>query len=168
MDRLYFPTKGWATKINYFSSEENDYSKIYAEARVAYPIGDVVMAGRVSYSGSPKGTLPTYDAASLGGIFNLSAFAKNQLIGDEMTFASLRTEKIIGRLPLGLRGDMRVGLALEAGKVNQRYTETELSGWQDSTSLYFGGETPLGPVYLGYAYSTSSDSSNIYLFLGVP
>ena len=44
-------------------------------------------------------------------------------------------------------------MTLEAGKVNRRFTETELSGWQDSTTLYLGGETPMGPVYLGYAYS---------------
>jgi len=167
MDRLYFPTKGWATRLNYFSSDENDYSKLYAEVRGSYPIGDVVLGGRVSYLNSPKGDLPIYDAGSLGGIFNLSAFAKGQLIGDEISFGQLRAEKIIGRLPLGLRGDMRFGMTLEAGKVNRRFTETELSGWQDSTTLYLGGETPMGPVYLGYAYS-SSGSSNLYLFLGVP
>ena len=89
------------------------------------------------------------------------------MIGDEISYDQLRAEKIISRLPLGLRGDMRFGMALEAGRVKYRYTETELSGWQDSTSLYLGGETPLGPVYLGYAYS-SSGSSNLYLFLGVP
>lgn len=48
---------------------------------------------------------------------------------------------------------MHFGMALEAGKVNRRYRETELSGWADSTSPHLGGEMSLGPVYLGYAYS---------------
>ncbi len=144
-----------------------DYSKLLIEARGAYTFNDLVLAGRWSYQASPKGILPSYDAGSLGGFLALSGFAKEQLQGDDIRYAHLRAEKIIGRLPLGLRGDMRLGLALEAGKVGRPYTETQRTGWLNSTTLYVGGETPLGPVYLGFGHSTSG-SSNLYLFLGTP
>ena len=108
-----------------------------------------------------------YDAAMLGGFQNLTAYTKGQIIGDDITYAGVRAEQIIGRLPLGLRGDMRLGMSLEAAKTGSRYTETNRDGILDSVSLYLGGETPFGPVYLGYAYG-SGGVSNLYLFVGVP
>ncbi|MCT6647313.1 hypothetical protein N4G37_14710, partial [Enterococcus faecalis] len=77
-----------------------------------------------AYTGSPRGLLPYYDGATLGGFLNLSAYAYGQLLGDNMRYASLRAERIVGRAPLGLRGDMRAGLALEIGKMGTPYTET--------------------------------------------
>ena len=70
-------------------------------------------------------------------------------------------------VPAGLRGDMRVGLALEGGKVDGRYTETNLNGWQSSVTAYVGGETPIGMVYLGYGYAPNG-MGNFYLFIGQP
>ena len=167
MDRLYFPTSGWASKIAYFKSSADDYSKLTAEALGAYALGDYVLNARLSYQGSPQGNLPIYDAGTLGGFHNLGGFVPDQLIGDDIRYFGLRAEKIIGRLPLGLRGDMRAGLALERAKVGHPYTELRRDGWLNSATLYLGGETPMGPVYLGYGRSDSGAAS-VYLFIGTP
>ena len=53
------------------------------------------------------------------------------------------------RLPLGLRGDMRMGIALEARPVATPFTTQRSSGWLNPVALYLGGETPLGPVCIG-------------------
>ena len=79
----------------------------------------------------------------------------------------MRGEQIIGRLPLGLRGDMRVGLALEMAKVGSPYSESTRVGVLDSAALYLGGQTPFGPAYVGFGYSTSG-VSNLFLFVGTP
>lgn len=76
----------------------------------------------------------------------------------------MRAEHIIGRLPLGLRGDIGLGLALEASKP---YAEMRFTGWLDSTTAYLGGETPLGPVYVGLGRS-SQGPTNAYSILGTP
>ena len=167
MDRLYFPTSGWTSRLAYFNSPSEGYSKIFASLGAAHAFGDYVLNARISYQGSVKGSLPAYDAATLGGFNELSGFAQNQLSGDDVSYAGLRIEKIIGRLPMGLRGDMRAGVSLETGKVGTPYTETQLTGRINSASIYLGGETPLGPVYLGYGRSDSGASS-VYLFLGTP
>ena len=170
-DRLYFPTTGWYSGARYFDSPAENYSRLDARAGTYHSIGDWVLSGRATYQGSPVGRLPIYDAGSLGGMFNMTAFGVGQLKGDDMTYGNLRTERIIGRLPLGLRGDLRMGLLLEAARVGTPYTETRLKGWINSTALYLGGETPLGPVFLGYGYSSSGDVGgyqNLYLFLGTP
>ncbi|KFB76436.1 MULTISPECIES: patatin-like phospholipase family protein [Candidatus Accumulibacter] len=170
-DRLYFPTSGWRSAVEYFDSPANHFSKLDAGASVFHSLGDWVLSSRLSYQGSPVGQLPIYDSGSLGGMLNMTAFAVGQLKGDNIRYGNLRAERIIGHLPLGLRGDMRLGFAFEGAKVGTPYTETNLKGWINSTAIYLGGETPLGPVYLGYGYSTSGSKggySNFYLFLGTP
>lgn len=167
MNRMYFPTRGWSAKFAYFDSPRAGYARADASISGAFALGNTVLNGRLAYSGSPSGTLPIYDAAMLGGFQNLTAYTKGQILGDDIRYAGVRAEQIIGRLPLGLRGDMRLGLSLEAAKAGSRFTETRRAGILDSVSLYLGGETPFGPVYLGYAYG-SGGVSNLYLFVGVP
>jgi NTE family protein len=166
MNRMYFPTDGWAAKLAYFAAPGADYSKAELNLQGAVSIGNTVFNTRLAYTGSPRGRLPGYDAASLGGVFNLSAYAQGQILGDDIAYAGLRAENIIGRLPLGLRGDMRLGAVLEVARAGFRYTETTRSGLLDSLGIYLGGETPLGPVYIGGAYS-SSRVYNLFLSIGV-
>jgi len=157
-DRLYFPTSGWNSSVKYFDAPTEHYSKVDGYASAYRSFGDWVLSSRVSYQGSPVGRLPFYDVGSLGGMMNMTAFAVGQLKGDDMSYVNARAERIIGRLPLGLRGDMRMGLAVEGAKIGTPYTETNLKGWINSTAIYLGGETPLGPVYLGYGYSSSGST----------
>ncbi len=164
----YFPTKGWRARLNYFDFSQQDYSKLTADLQGTWSATpDIILTARVAGATSPLGTLPAYDAAALGGFLNLSGFARRQIIGDQMNFASLRVEHILGRMPLGMRGDLRAGLSMETGEVDGRYTEQRLDGRLYSGSIYVGGETPLGPLYLGYGYAPEG-SSNLVLFVGTP
>jgi NTE family protein len=70
-------------------------------------------------------------------------------------------------MPLGLTGDLRLGLSLETGRARDRYTETRLDGWQQAGAVYLGGETPLGPAYIGVGHAKGGRTS-FYLFLGLP
>jgi NTE family protein len=167
LDRLYFPRRGWAAQASWFKSPSKDYSRVSLEARGAMPMLDWVLAGRATWTGSPSGNLPLHDAGRLGGFLNLTAFSSGQLLGDEVGYAHVRAERIIGRLPAGLRGDMRLGVAIEAGKVAQPYTVQRRNGWLHSVAVYLGGETPLGPVYLGMGRG-SDGLTNAYLFIGTP
>jgi NTE family protein len=89
------------------------------------------------------------------------------LVGDEVAYAHLRAERIMGRAPLGLRGDMRLGVALEVGRIGIPYARQKRDGWLNSLAVYLGGETPLGPVYVGVGRG-SGGSTNAYLFIGTP
>ena len=164
---LYFPSSGWLARGEFFAPRDADYSRLTLEGRSAWSLGAWVLGARAKYDASTRGALPVSDAATLGGFLNLSAFATGQLIGDDIRYAHVRAERIVGRLPLGLRGDMRLGLALEAGKVGKPYAEMRFTGWLDSTTAYLGGETPLGPVYVGLGRS-SQGPTNAYSILGTP
>jgi NTE family protein len=166
-DRLYFPRAGWGATASYFGAEKSAYSKVALDARGAWSWQSFVLGTRASWTGSPRGQLPITDAGKLGGFLNLTGFAKGQLIGDEVAYAHVRAERIIGSAPLGLRGDMRLGLAIEAGKVAQPYTLQKNVGWLNSVAVYLGGETPLGPAFLGVGLGTGG-SVNAYLVIGAP
>ena len=166
-DRLFFPTRGWAVLGDVLYDQADDYTRGNFNASLAYPFSGFVLNGRVRAAGSLTGTLPPYNAVSLGGPFNMAGYAKDQISGDALAYGSMRLERIVGKMPLGLTGDLRIGASGEAGKVNGRYTETNLDGWLNSYSVYLAGETPVGPLYLGYGRATGGASA-VYLFLGTP
>ncbi len=164
-NRLYFPSHGWRADISYFDSHHEEYSKLAADLSGAYKVGDYVLSIRTAYTTSLKGQLPIYDAVMLGGFLKMSGYASNQILGDEAFYGHLRTEKIIGRMPLGLNGDLRLGFGLEAAKVEKNYTMSVGDDWLDSGVIYLGGETPFGPLYMGYGFTSRGDY-NLYLQLG--
>lgn len=164
-NRLYFPSHGWRSDISYFDSRQEGYSKLSADLSGAYKISDYVLSVRTAYTSSLKGQLPIYDAVMLGGFLRMSGYASNQILGDEALYGHLRTEKIIGRMPLGLNGDLRLGFGLEAAKLETNYTMSTGDDWLDSGVIYLGGETPFGPLYLGYGFTSKGDY-NMYLQLG--
>ncbi|MEN3365960.1 MAG: hypothetical protein V7606_3234 [Burkholderiales bacterium] len=166
-NRTFFPTSGWFARAGYFKPDDEGYSRLATDLRAAHSWGPYVFNGRFYYVGSPQGRLPVYDAGFLGGFFNLSGYARNQIIAGDIRFASARGEKVIGRMPLGLAGDIRAGVSLETGNARQRFSETNLDGWQKAASIYLGGETPFGPLVLGYGRATGGNGS-FYLFLGLP
>ena len=166
-DRLYFPRRGWAVNAGLYGNERDDYSRLDLQAQAAWPWQSWVLGTRASWVDSPQGQLPFNEAGELGGFLNLSAYARGQLVGDGVAYGHVRAERIIGNLPLGLRGDMRLGMALEAGRVARPFTVQKRDGWLNSLTLYLGGETPLGPVYVGLG-GGSGGAANAYLFIGTP
>jgi NTE family protein len=164
-NRIYFPSHGWRGDVTFFDSHDERYQKLFVELGGAYKINDFVFAARTAYASSLKGRLPFYDAVLLGGFLNLSGYASNQIIGDDAVYAHLRAERIVGRMPLGLNGDLRMGFAVEAAKLQTIYTMTNEADLLDSGVIYLGGETPLGPLYLGYGF-TLNGNYNLYFKLG--
>ncbi len=166
-DSLYFPRRGWDLTANLYLPEDRAFNRLALTARAALPLGDWVLGGRLSWTDSPRGRLPLNEAAQLGGFLNLSGYAKGQFLGDGVAYGHLRAERIIGRAPLGLRGDLRLGVGLELGRVSQPYAVQRRPGLLGSVVMYVGGETPLGPVYLGLGHGDRG-ATNAYLFLGTP
>lgn len=172
MDRLsrrFFPTDGWALRMTLTDNQgdSGNYLRASVDLRNAWPLGRWVIGSRLAWTGSPRGQLPVYDGASLGGFLNLSAFSANQVAGDSLRYGHVRAEHVIGNMPAGLRGDLRVGAAMELGRVGAPHVATRHTGLLQSWTVYVGGDTPLGPVYLGAAASFSG-VVNAYLFIGAP
>lgn len=163
-NRLHFPSRGWSAHLSYFESTHEGYGKFSSEFNFAYPLDNFVLAGRTSYIRSTFGQLPAVDSAYLGGFLNLSAYASNQIISDTALYSHLRGERIIGRMPLGFNGDLRLGLALEAARKDASPLD-KTDGWLNSAVIYLGGETPLGPAYLGVGFADNG-KFNLYMQVG--
>ncbi|NBW24340.1 MAG: patatin [Betaproteobacteria bacterium] len=161
----FFPTAGWRARLT--QTRASDYTKLDGSYAQSFSLGAYVLTGRMAFTRATDGTLPISDSASLGGTNNLTGLAHGQIVGSDMRYLGVRSEKIIGRMPLGMRGDLRLGLSYEAGSMQQRYSETQGSGIIRSSGVYLGGETPLGPLYLGVAKASENDA-RLFLFLGNP
>ena len=166
-DRLYFPSRGWSVKASLFDSPRRGYSRLALELGGALPLESYVISARTSWVASTRGRLPLSDAARLGGLLNLTGFAAGQMVGDDVAYGQLRGERVIGRAPLGLRGELRAGVALEAGRVGVPYTRQVRDGTLYSLAFYLAGETPVGPFFLGVGRG-SGGSVNAYLVIGAP
>lgn len=165
-NRLYFPSHGWRADISYFDSQgDEEYQKLSLDLGAAYKLDQFVFGARAAHITSLSGALPVYDAVMLGGFLNMSGYASNQILGDDAFYAHVRAECIMGRMPLGLNGDLRLGIGIEGARLEQVYTLATSDTWLDSAVVYLGGETPLGPLYLGYGFTFSGDY-NFYLQLG--
>jgi NTE family protein len=166
-NRAFFPSSGWYARLNYYRSSDMGYGRFSSDLRAITSWDPYVINARYYHFSTTEGKLPVGDAAGLGGFLALSGYARNQIIAGDVRLFTVRAEKVIGKMPLGLAGDLRFGLSLETGRARQRFTETQVEGWQQAGALYFGGETPLGPLFLGYGYAKGGRSS-AYLFIGLP
>ncbi len=166
-NQLHIATTGWSGKASWFESSAGDYNLLNLNLEGSYQFKDWVLGLRGSYAGSTYGSLPVQQMGRLGGFLNLSGFANDQLLGDRVSYGHLRAERILSRAPTGLSGDLRMGFAMEFGKVADPVSEPRRSGLLNSTVIYVRGETPFGPAYIALGQS-SSGPVNAYFFIGTP
>ena len=102
----------------------------------------------------------------LGGLFNLSGLAPGFLSGPHYGIARLLYYRKVGRGGSGVLDlPAYVGFSLEAGNVWNDRDDVGLDGLRKDVSLFFGVDTPLGPLYLAAGFDQSGDKA-AYLFLG--
>ena len=115
---------------------------------------------------SMNGTPDETDLFALGGFLNLSAYFPGQLTGNHRASAGLiYYRRIAGGLRLLTQTPIYLGAVLEAGNVWNNRDDVSLSDLHHSASLFFGADTFLGPIYLGYAVG-DDDQSAAFLYIG--
>ena len=101
----------------------------------------------------------------LGGFQHLSAYAQDQFNGQYLLYGrltylyDLRIDDL-----LGLRAPV-FGVSAEAGNVWQLRNNFGSGGYLKSGSLFVGGNSPIGPLYFGFA-AAPRGVWNVYLQLG--
>ena len=171
-DLPYFPTRGYQAKVEYFDAMRvaegrEKYGRIEAAGNVAATWGDFVLRGNLAGGRATHGRLPPGDLFSLGGYNRLSALATGQILGEEYTLGTAQFEyRLLRHIPaLGL--NLNVGLTLERGRMKNRLTEPDLDGWLTSYGVYLAGNTPIGPLGIGYA-DMKERRGRVYIFIGTP
>lgn len=103
---------------------------------------------------------------NLGGFFNLSGLVPGSVSGPQYGIARLIYYRKIGRGGSGVLDlPAYAGFSLEAGNAWLTRDEVSTGDLHKDASLFFGVDTPLGPVYLAAGIDQGGDKA-FYLFLG--
>lgn len=103
---------------------------------------------------------------SLGGFFNLSGLPPGFLAGPHYGIARLLYYRRVGRGGAGVLDlPAYAGISLEAGNTWMSRSDMSLDDLRTDGSIFFGVDTPLGPVYLATGFDEDGDKA-FYLFLG--
>lgn len=169
LDNYNFPTDGWLAAVEYdvarkdFGADE-DFDQLKLRANKFSTFGDGHVFGLAGVVETTlNGTAAVQDRFRLGGFLNLSGFVEDSLSGQQAGVVAVTYYKHFREMPFL---SWYVGTSLEYGGVWEREEDLFDDGIV-SGSLYFGADTPIGPVYLGYGYAEGGDYS-VFFNLGRP
>ena len=168
LDNLAFPREGILGGVNWNGSRESlgsdsDFDQLTAGLGVPLSWKRNTLTPFVYYNTTldDDGTLESFFRG--GGFMNLSGFQTNQLLGQHYALLGMAYWR---RLNDFKPFTAYVGGSLESGNVWQResdvFDDMLLAG-----SVFFGADTPLGPLYLAYGHAEGNNRS-LYLSLGSP
>lgn len=104
---------------------------------------------------------------SLGGFLNLSGLPSGYLAGPHYGIGRLIYQRRVGRGGAGvLDFPAYAGLSFEAGNTWLDSSDAGFGDLRKNFSVFFGVDSPLGPVYLATGYDAEESEKAFYLFLG--
>ena len=171
-----FPTAGWAAGARLYSElaslgADTPFNLWKAGAVTAFSAGRHTFEFGAQAGGKwGSKPIPVTDQFELGGFLKLSGLAPGQIRTQEFEFVRLGYRTKLADIPL-FEG-MYFGASLEAARARPL-----IPVWRGELvtgkvtipagAVYVGIDSPLGPLYLGFGYS-SRDNSAVYLYLGRP
>lgn len=176
LDNVFFPTHGTAfeVKLGYFrnsltangqqdSTTGLDYELEWLNP---YQFDRHTLISKFSLGGSSaEQSLPIF-ARSLGGLFNLSGYQRDQLSGRYSGFAGLLYHYRWFDNDFGaFRSPVYLGGSLERGGVWNKGTDVSWESALTAGSVFIGVDTNWGPLYLAYGQGEDNKSS-LYLYFG--
>ena len=155
LDDLNFPREGTFAKVGWLGSREalgadDDFDQLEAG------IGASTSADRDTFTASLRlgwtmnGDAPVQNLFRLGGPFSLSGLESNALSGQYAGLARLTYARRVNDFQLM---PAYLGASLEAGNA---WMDRDDVGFDDlvyGANLFFGVDTPIGPLYLGVGYA---------------
>ncbi|MFD2178769.1 patatin-like phospholipase family protein [Veronia pacifica] len=190
LDNRVFPAEGsylslthsWLhDEIRFYENSDQgtlDARQLELEALHAESYGKHTLYGRVSYSRTsaivedisgfayqPRSLL--IEPKGLGGLFNLSGFPRQRLLGNNLAFASAIYRYRLQDNDFGLfKTPVYIGASLERGAVwnNPDFSIKDIP-FYNAGSIFAGVDTMIGPVVVAYGYAETGDDS-FYLSLG--
>jgi NTE family protein len=170
LDNVNFPNKGYLAQARVLSSlkaldSEDEYNKIEGQFVGAYTFRKQTILLALSAGSHLGNDLPFYDQVNLGGIFNLSGFRTNQLLGQSVALGKLITYHKVGE---SFIGDIYFGGSLESGNVwKADEKQFDLGKLRVAGSVFVGYDTIFGPLYLAFGHADGGYNAG-YFYLGRP
>jgi NTE family protein len=171
LDSIYFPRHGQQFVFEWRGERENigadqDFDGFASGWLVARSFDRHTFIFSID-AGTTIDAAPTPENFfSLGGFLNLSGLPPGSLSGPHYGITRLIYRRRIGRGGEGVLDlPAYAGLSVEAGNTWMTRDEMSVSDLRKDASLFFGLDTPLGPVYLAAGFDEDGEQA-FYLFLG--
>lgn len=166
LDNLFLPHNGVILQAEYKASRDElgatrDYDRASVLIGSAYSFKRYTFAGSASATSITKNSAGISDFVTLGGLFNLSGYGRNEFAGPDSTYMNAMVYREYG----GPFIPYMLGFSYEAGSVWDDITETSWGDLLHSYTVFVGSDTPLGPVTVAASYG-DSDHQAIYIAIG--
>jgi NTE family protein len=167
LDSVYFPGSGRKGGVGLIASQEalgadEDFNQVLLSYTEAFSSGRHRLIGTIRFDTTLDNDAPLESLFRAGGFLNLSGYRPNQLSGQQVGIASLVYYRRILDAKI-LPG--YVGASLEFGNVWQNSSEVSFSSGVVNGSVFFGADTPIGPLYLGLGFAEGG-TGTAFLQLG--
>jgi len=171
LDSIFFPRRGqqfeleWRGERDAFGADQQ-FDTLSGSWLIARSIDRHTLIFWTDF-GTTIDDLPSAENYfSLGGFFNLSGLPPGYLSGPHYGVGRFIYYRKIGRGGSGVLDlPAYAGISLEAGNAWAEKSDASFGDLRKDASLFFGVDTPLGPVYLATGFDEGGDKA-FYLFLG--
>jgi NTE family protein len=168
LDDARYPREGSYVRVDLYNSlhsfgATDSYHRSQLEAKQAEHFGSWSVLLGMHWDRAPN--TPVDEMPSAGGLFNLSGYQPGELRAQGIDQFSLRVSQDVSQFsPLfGTAGFW--GAAFEAGKLWHPFdTSLDPDHWLNSTSLFVGSDTRIGPAYFALS---ASDKGRVRTYLTI-
>lgn len=171
LDSLSFPRSGKIVELNirgtnmsWGSDDEYTRAELYFTGVKSF--GKNTLSAGIELGDELSCCIEVYDPFQLGGPLRLSGLNLDQLTGSRYQLARLGLYHQYSNLPSQFGRGLYYGVFLEAGRIDNSTTPNPSPyDWETSVSAYWGADTVLGTLIIGYGFS-SLNQQTAYLMLG--
>jgi NTE family protein len=171
LDSIFFPRRGqqfeleWRAERNAFGADRQ-FDALSGTWLIARSIERHTLIFWTDFGTTIDDLSTAENYFSLGGFFNLSGLPPGYLSGPHYGVGRFIYYRKIGRGGSGVLDlPAYAGISLEAGNTWANKNEASFGDLRKDASVFFGVDTPLGPVYLATGFDEGGDKA-FYLFLG--
>jgi NTE family protein len=171
LDSVRFPNEGTLLRMNLGVSREelgadSNYVKLDATAVQAFTLGSNTMIIGAGGGTSLSSELPTYDRFTVGGLFSLSGYTRDELSTETLLHGRfLYMRRLTEKAPLFFDLPIYAGASFEAARLDGDTGPDSFDQNAFGSSVFLGADTPLGASYLALGQGDGGRTA-AYLYFG--
>jgi len=173
LDDAFFPTAGMRLASQLSVARENlgasaDFESLEVHAMQAWSRSADTLILQLDAGSNLSGTMPLDSLYRLGGLFSLSGYKDEELIGESFALGRLVYRRRLNGADAQVFGvPLYAGVSVEGGNVWADRHQASASDITLAGSAFLAADTILGPVYMAYGRADTGRQS-LYLFVGRP
>jgi NTE family protein len=169
IDNVNLPHAGYLGAVDYLGNRtslggSDSYNRFTGGAVGVQTIGRWTGLLKGEGGSGLGGSIPFYDTFQLGGLFRLSGRPLGEIRGDKYVLASALLYYRLSSTSGAVLKNLSIGVSAEAGNAYLFQAPITFGNLKTAGSIYIIADTLIGPFFVGYGRSGSSNSA-AYLYL---